>query len=123
MMPIASSVEVRTLIEKHEATRPDALIATHPHASKDTRDEYTRWYDDHRRLKTLLGMALATEEAGWKPVVGGEEPILWTEGKGNFRSLQFANQQKKANGRPLGENPSREALRLREKRAVKNEVA
>lgn len=95
MIPIASSSEVRALLALHETKRPDALVALHPNATRAVRNTFTRWNDTKSHLHTLLGMAIDKEKNGWKPVIGGEEPIIWTDGKGNFISLQFANQSKK----------------------------
>jgi len=125
-LPASTSSEIRSLIEQHRAARPDHLACLHPLATREMRATFTCWSNEMERLKTLLGMALAAEAHGWRDAAGS--PVAPTEWAGhadihNLKTLAEKHQRKGGPGRPRSENPSQEALRCRERRAKKREVA
>jgi hypothetical protein len=70
--------ELRTLITKHSALRPDALVCLHPAATRGMRTLFTQWNDEHSRLKTLLIMAISTEANQWRDLSGQPiTPLPW----------------------------------------------
>ena len=82
MYIISPSSEIRQLLEKHEQTRPSALICLHPHASENMRNLYIDWCDRHQSLRVQLQMALAKELNCWQCRLDGPA-ISWAV-KGSF---------------------------------------
>ena len=140
MMPTSS--ELRAALAAHEANRPDVLKATDPASPKWMYVEWEQWCERKRRIQTQLTLALADEENVWRDATGNavERPITWRYGHGDIYNIQSMQAQKvkmatkkaeemrlyrerraagltQMNGRPRSENPSKEALRKREKRA------
>ena len=104
--------------------------------------EWEKWCERKRRIQTQITLALADEENVWRDASGnvGKRPIVWVYGHSDIHHIESRQAEaikratKKAeemrlyrerkaagltqmNGRPRSENPSKEALRKREKRA------
>lgn len=131
-LPTCSSAEIRTLIEKHLAQRPDHLICLHPQAPPHLRKLFTDWRERKEHLETQLQIADAAERNRWRDVATGQviQPEAWS-GISDVHGIQNAHQRKKANaalkreqtasatGRLPLASPSRETLQRREQRARK----
>lgn len=140
MMPTSS--ELRAALAAHEANRPDVLKATDPASPKWMYAEWEQWCERKRRIQTQITLALADEENVWTDASGNvvKRPITWAYGHSDIHCIKSRQAEavklatKKAeemrlyrerraagltqmNGRPRSENPSKEALRKREKRA------
>lgn len=116
-----TSAEIRQAIAKHREKRPDMLIATAPESPKWKYVEWQKWCEDLRHLQTLLGMAEAEEAPRWVDAKTGKpcKPIFWTYGHSDIHHIKSMSHAEagKLGGRPRSANPSKDALRLREKRA------
>lgn len=140
MMPTSS--ELRAALAAHEANRPDVLKATDPASPKWMYAEWEQWCERKRRIQTQITLALAEDVNVWTDASGNvvERPITWAYGHSDIHCIKSRQAEavkratKKAeemrlyrerkaagltqmNGRPRSENPSKEALRKREKRA------
>ena len=140
MMPTSS--ELRAALAAHEANRPDVLKATDPASPKWMYAEWEQWCERKRRIQTQITLALADEENVWRDASGNvvKRPIVWVYGHSDIHRIESRQdeavkratrkaeemrlyRERKAagltqmNGRPRSENPSKEALRKREKRA------
>ena len=140
MMPTSS--ELRAALAAHEANRPDVLKATDPASPKWMYAEWEKWCERKRRIQTQITLALADEENVWRDASGNvvKRPIVWVYGHSDIHRIESRQdeavkratrkaeemrlyRERKAagltqmNGRPRSENPSKEALRKREKRA------
>lgn len=148
--PTESSVTLRAKIAAHREHRPDMLKATAPGAPGHLYVEWQQWCAVLESLKTQLGMAEAAERYGWFDAAGNRiEPAKWSYGRDDPKrgptikaepTAYVSEQCRKAeecklyrerraaglakmNGRPRSENPSKEALRCRERRAAKRVAA
>ena len=125
MSDLPSVEQVKAMIAQHELTRPDMIASIHPNAPKHVRDNYDKWMNYHRHLKTLLSMAQSEAENHWRDKDGNiVDPPQWDKPQGgvvNIHGIKTHAQRvkdalKKANGRPRSENPTPEALWCRKKR-------
>lgn len=120
-----TAAELRQAIAQHREKRPDPIKATDPASPKCLYVEWQKWCADLERLKTQLGMAEAEEAPRWVDTVTGKpvKPIFWTYGHSDIHHIKSLSQKMtpqeagKLGGRPRSANPSKDALRLREKRA------
>ena len=137
-----TSSDLRAALADHESRRPDPLKATEANAPARLYHEWEQWCERKRRLQTQLTLALADEENVWRDASGNavKRPITWAYGHSDIHHIESRQAEavkratKKAeemrlyrerkaagltqmNGRPRSENPSKEALRKREKRA------
>ena len=116
-----TSAEIRQAIAKHREKRPDMLRATAKESPKWMYVEWQKWCEELRHLQTKLGMAEAEEAPRWVDAITKQpvKPIFWTYGHSDIHHIKSLSHAEagKLGGRPRSANPSRDALRLREKRA------